>query len=296
MAPRRRANSFCRMLTLAALAAWHGSAAAHAAGTVDATVNATTFALVIFPLGVSVSLYLAGLLKRTKAAPLQGRHLGRGVSFAAGTVLLFAALVWPLEAWTASSFAAHMVQHMVLVLLAPPLLLLARPGALWLRGLPAGWRKAAVRWRKWPGVRGLSLLSASPVNASLLYGAALWFWHVPVFFDMALQSDLVHWAEHLTLIGTSLLFWRSLMRARRAGAAWGLVCSLVTVIHSSFLGALLTLAPRPLYPVYALARGTESALADQQMAGLIMWVPMGAAYLLVGLFMAHRSLAPQRAT
>ena len=246
--------------------------------------------LVLVPLLVGTLLYVAGLARRAANTGLAQRSGGRAASFGLGVVLLAAALTGPLDAWAELSFSAHMAQHMVLIALAPPLLLLGRPGAAWLRALPHAWRAAVVSPRRWPGAQAVSRWARSVAATSLLHGAVLWGWHAPVAFEMALRHDAIHWLEHITLLATGMLFWRALLQARGVMLGWGLAWMLVTVIHSGMLGALITLAPRPLYGIYLERGGVSDVLADQQLAGLIMWVPMGTVYLLAAVVFAARGL------
>lgn len=211
-----------------------------------------------------------------------------------GIALLAAALV-ALEAWAERAFSAHMLQHMVLIALAPPLLLLGRPGAVWLGSLPRHWQATATAPLRWRPLAGFWRLGISLPAAALLHGAVLWAWHIPAAFELALRVEAVHWLEHLTLLAAGLLFWHALLRTRGVALGWGVMWMLVTVIHSGMLGALITLAPRPLYVIYVVQGDVSRALADQQLAGLIMWVPMGTVYLVAALAFAARGLRAVRA-
>lgn len=242
---------------------------------------------VLLPLVAGGLLYAAGVARR-RLGEGSARQALRGAAFFTALALLLVALVWPLDAWAQVSFAAHMAQHMVLLALAPPLLLLGRPGAAWLRALPARWRAAAVRPRRWPAAAAWRRISGALAATAVLHGAVLWGWHLPVFFELALRSAWIHWLEHVTLLAAGVLYWRALLRARGVAAGWAMVSMLATVIHSGLLGALLALSPRVLYPTYAQV--SAAALEDQQLAGLIMWVPMGTVYLVAALVFAARAL------
>lgn len=244
---------------------------------------------VILPLLAIATLYASGLLRRAARGTVTGPHLRRAAGFGLAMLLLAAALVWPLDAWAAHSFAAHMAQHMVLLVLAPPLLLLGRPVATCLHALPTRLRRSVVPVSAARAFAALRPYTRSLGATSVVHGALLWAWHVPAAFELALRNDAIHWLEHLTLLAGGMLFWRALLSARGTRLGWGMVWMLVTVIHSGMLGALITLAPRPLYPLY-VQRGLEDPLADQQLAGLIMWVPMGSVYLLAALLFAARAL------
>src|SRR3546814_562712 len=122
-------------------------------------------------------------------------------------------------------------------------------------------------------------LSGLPA-ATALQGLALWIWHAPSAFQAALGSDLIHFAEHATMPAAALLFWWVLARSgdpARPGLGAGALCALVTLVHCGFLGALITFAPTPLYPAYgdSAAEWGLPPLEDQQLAGLIMWIPGG---------------------
>lgn len=286
-APLRRAGAVAA--ALAALQPQHG----WAHGTeLDLHVPPSDSLAVLLPLCAVLALYLAGLWRRARLHGLQAADAARSASFGSSILLLAIALVWPLDAWSGLSFAAHMGQHMVLLAVAPPLLLLGRPGPLVLRGLPHAPRAWLLKPRRWPGTRAWRALSGSLGLTAALHGLLLWGWHLPAAFELALRHEAVHWLEHVTLLGSGILFWRALLRAQGAARLWGLVQVLVTIVHSGMLGALLTLAPAPLYGHYTRLLGAPAALADQQLAGLIMWVPMGAVYLLAAAVFAARLLEP----
>jgi len=251
----------------------------------------------ILPLLAASLLYgrgVSGLWRRLgrRTPALRGRHVA---AFAAGVLVLVIALVSPLAELSGALLSAHMVQHVLLVAVAPPLLLLGKPDIAWLWGLPAGWRRG-LAW----GLRGAAMVFAPlarPVPASLVHAAVLWAWHAPAAFEAALGNEALHVLEHTLFLGTALLFWRGLVRATGHAAAAGLAASLVTLLQGGFLGALFSLSGVALY-----VEATRSAplwgltpLADQQLAGLIMWVPAGTIYLMAGLAMAARLLAPSSA-
>lgn len=277
-------SSFAARMTIAAVFAAPARAVAHGGVSWDAAPSNSL--PVLLPLLIGTSVYIAGLRRRANAR-LTLRRAAWAARFSAGVVLLVAALVWPLDAWAELSFSAHMAQHMVLIALAPPLLL-GHPGAIWLQGLPRSWRPVVVSLRGWPGASGARRLFGSLAAVSLFHGAVLWGWHAPAAFELALRHDLIHWAEHATLLAAGILFWRALLRARGAALGSAMVWMLVTVIHSGMLGALITLAPHPLYRIYIERGGVLDVLADQQLAGLIMWVPMGTVYLIAALIFAAR--------
>jgi putative membrane protein len=143
----------------------------------------------------------------------------------------------------------------------------------------------------WRWLGGLWRALSRPMPAALLHGLTLWLWHAPALFAAALEHHWLHALEHACFFGTALLFWRAVLdgrAGRRAGPA--LAAALVTLVHGGLLGGLITLAPYPLYRPYVGGRGIWglTPLEDQQLAGLLMWVPLGLSYLAAGLAVVSR--------
>lgn len=229
--------------------------------------------------------YLLGLARLWRAA---GRGVGvsllRAGAYLLGVTVLFVALVSPLEVLAGRFFSAHMFQHLLLVLVAAPLLVAGAPVYALLWALPLNSRKALARgWQGLRARRGLRWL-AHPLAAWLLFVLTFWGWHIPGLYEAAVRSPAVHALEHLSMLVTAALYWEALVQPlgrRRLSRGAGVLYLFATALQGSLLGALLTFAPRPLYPEYArllLAMGYDP-LADQQLAGLIMWVPSGVVYL-----------------
>lgn len=216
---------------------------------------------------------------------LGARVTGRTLAGAAGGLVLVAALASPLRSTAGEDVGAHMVQHLLLMSVAAPLLALAAGDPI--RLLP--WPRA----RRWVLGRG----SAMAAGAGLVYAVVLWGWHLPVLYDAAVDHDVVHAAEHLTMLGAGVAWWSVVLAAGRGVshvASFALVVP--TAIHSAVLGAVLTFAPRPLYD--GGAASPADALAAQQLAGTLMWgiggVPfMAAAAVLVATWL-RRSEARSR--
>jgi len=206
----------------------------------------------------------------------------RLAAFAAGWLCLAVALLPPLGELAHRSLSLHMAQHEILMLLAAPLLVLGRPDVALALALPRAQRRRLRRLR--PPRVGMGVATA-------LHAAAVWAWHLPAPYQWALESAGAHALQHASFAGTAALFWWSVLIAPRARAGYGAAAAwtFATALHTSLLGALLLLAPRPWYPRYA---GVPSplglgALEEQQLAGVVMWVPGGtllaaAALLLVG--------------
>ena len=225
-----------------------------------------------------------------------GIGVGQASAFVGGWSTLGIALVSPIDPLGSVLFSAHMVQHELLMIVAAPLLVLGRPLAAWAWALPPAWRRATGRFFRHRAWRLPWRVATAPAVAWLVHALALWLWHLPALFEAALDDPLVHAGQHLSFLLTALLFWWSVLgpvTRREQGAA--LVSIFTTMVHTGALGALLTLARTAWYPHYlAVAPGFGiTALEDQQLGGLIMWVPAGAVYLACGLFLAARWIEPR---
>jgi putative membrane protein len=245
-----------------------------------------TFApAVVVGLVLAVWCYARGVHRLWRAA---GRGHGiapwRVACFAGAILAIALALLSPIDAVATALFAVHMTQHMLLVVVAAPLLIAgdAALATLWAfdvatrRRIAAWWRRRRALPAVWNTVR-------VPLVAWTLHVGALWLWHVPTLYDAALRDERLHVAEHAAFFVTALLFWYPVLeRARgrfRIGTAVlylfgaGLQCTL--------LGAAITFARHPWYVGhYATAAAWGlTPLEDQQLAGLIMWIPAGLAYL-----------------
>ena len=198
------------------------------------------------------------------------------------------AMVSPLDALSGALASAHMVQHVLLLLVAAPLLALSAPSSTLLRGSPLVVRRASGRWRRRFRLTQSNLrILRHPGAVWLLHVGTLWFWHAAVPYDAALDSEWIHIVEHASFLVTALLFWRVIMGARGAAVSHGFGFLLVfaTAMQSVFLSLLLTFAEAPWYSGYATTTtpwGLDR-LADQQLAGVIMWIPGGVVYLAAGL-------------
>ena len=200
------------------------------------------------------------------------------------------ALVSPLHLLGEALFSAHMAQHELLMVVAAPLLVLGRPIVAFLWAVPMPWRRAAGNISARPSVQRTWHLLTLPVVAWTVHAVAIWLWHVPALFQATLDSDLIHTAQHLSFLGSALLFWWSLLRVRegRLGRPAAILYLFTTALHTSLLGVLLTFSDRVWYPLYqsSTAPWGLSPLEDQQLAGLIMWIPAGVAYLVAALAIA----------
>jgi putative membrane protein len=245
---------------------------------------------------VSLAAYTLGISRLWRHA---GRGRGIGVAtalgFVAGWGVVAAALVSPLDELGSRLFSAHMLQHVLLMVVAAPLMVLGRPLAAWAWALPRAARHAFGAGFRHPAWRTPWRLLTSPLAAWVLHAAALWLWHLPAWFEAALAGNTVHGWQHASFLASALLFWWTVLGpARRDRQGVALLSLFTTMLHSGALGALLALSPIVWYPNYidsAAALGWEP-LEDQQLGGLLMWAPAGLAYLIAALVQAARWLQP----
>ncbi len=215
--------------------------------------------------------------------------VGRGVRrrdtacFGAGLATIFVALDSPLDALSLSLVSAHMVQPLLLIVVAAPLLALGRPHIALLWALPPAYRRVLGRWWRRSGLcRPLWRLCTAPLVVFLFHTVALWVWHLPVLYQEAVMNNGVHALEHISFLGTALLLWWTLVHPGKWGHGAGVILVFITGMQSVALGVLFTFSRVPWYPVYS-GRSTAwglTPLSDQQLAGVIMWVPAGVIYLI----------------
>ena len=236
---------------------------------------------ILIPMFVSLWLYIRGW--RSSPAAIKRSE---AVAFSAGWTALFLALVSPLHPMGESLFSAHMGQHELLMVVAAPLLVLGRPLVPFLWALPIAWRKALGQGAKSQWIQAPWRTLTNPLVAWIIHALVLWTWHAPSLFQATLTNDLVHTAQHLSFLISALLFWWAVLHERTGEAAgmnrgMALLYVFTTAVHTSILGALLTFSPSVWYPAYAQTAPDWglSALEDQQLGGLIMWVPAGLTYI-----------------
>jgi putative membrane protein len=243
---------------------------------------------VLIPLVISAVWYAAGLRRLwRKAGRGHGVSVREAACFTGGMFALFVALVSPLHPWGNVLFSAHMAQHEILMLVAAPLLVLGRPVVAFLTALPASWARRLGHWSRVRWFAAAWGFLTLPLVAWLVHAVVLWAWHIPVLFQATLTNEFVHALQHLSFLLSALLFWWAIVHGDRRAAGYGVAVLFLftTALHSGALGALLTFAERVWYPAYS---GTTASwgltpLEDQQLGGLIMWVPACAVYIVAGL-------------
>ena len=256
--------------------------------------------MVIIALVVSVCCYAIGLrAHRAHMRRARGVAGWRVQAFGAGVLALAVALVSPVDAISAALFSVHMVQHLLLVVVAAPLIVVGEPAYVMLWAFPVRARRSLARaWRRLTSVRAAWHLMTYPLVAWTLHIAMLWLWHAPRLYDDALRLPWLHAIEHSAFFLTALLFWWVALDKRRLAVGATTFYLFGATLQSTLLGALLTLARHPWYfSHYATTQPWGlTPLEDQQLAGLIMWIPAGLAYLIAIAPRLLRALSDRPAT
>jgi putative membrane protein len=241
---------------------------------------------IVIPLLLMAALYGIGVARMRRREKYGREFFAPVLCFALGWTSLVIALDSPLHELGEHLFWVHMTQHEILMLMSAPLLVLGRPLIPLLWALPRAWREALAKVGRLRIFKKGWAFASAPLSAWLVSALALWIWHVPSLFDQTLRNDWIHAAQHTTFLATALIFWWPVVnRTATLGYGGGLVYIFTTILHTSVLGALLTFAPRPWYSSYVMtAPGWHlTALEDQQIGGLIMWIPAGTLLLIVAL-------------
>ena len=257
---------------------------------------AATFAVIVTAL-----VYLRGwwLLRRagSRAVPPW-----RAVMFLAGLLTLWIALASPMDVFNSFLLTAHMLQHMLLMMVAPPLILLGAPLIPLVRGLPIfAAREFAGPFLNWPVATRVGRALTHPVVALLLMGAAMFAWHTPALYELALRSAAWHQFEHACFFLTSLIFWWPVIQpwpSRPHWPRWAMVpYLLVADLQNTVLSAILAFSDRVLYPSYTAVPRLFglSPLEDQVASGAVMWVLGSVAFLIPAIVIAVQCLSKKPA-
>ena len=254
---------------------------------------------VVLLLVVGAGLYINGLRRLWSIRVGVGIRGWESLCFALGWLAAALALVSPLHALGGSLFAAHMAQHELLIAVSAPLLVLGRPLVPFLWAIPPDWRNGVGALPRRVVIRTAWAFVTRPVVAFTLHAIALWIWHLPGPYQSTLHSELMHTLQHLSFISTALIFWWTVFGSRHSAVGYGgaVFYLFATVLQTGALGALLTFAPSLWYPAYAGSAGLWglSPLEDQQLGGLIMWIPGSLPYLAAGLVLFARWLRESEA-
>jgi cytochrome c oxidase assembly factor CtaG len=277
----RRASA-ASLMTAASAASAHGAGHGHDMGwTLDPWVTV--------PLAILLLIYVVGRerLARRSTHPRRPPWL-----FLAGWAVLTLALVSPLHAGGERSFTLHMVEHELIMLAATFLLAASHSGGILAWGLPAPARRLLGGGWKAPLAKTWRSLT-DPLTATILQAVVMWAWHAPALFDRALDSRGWHVAQHVSFIIASLLFWSAMLHPRRGGFLLSAACLFLTSLVEGALGALMALSQSPWYAAYAAMGMSGIGLdptTDQQLAGLVMWIPGGLVHGAAALWLVYRWL------
>jgi putative membrane protein len=238
---------------------------------------------IVLPLTIFMAVYGAGMLRRGNISILKWRH----ISFFAGWITLFLALTSPIHELGEQLFSAHMLQHEIMILISAPLISFSHPGATLLWAFAPAHRSNIGSWVHLVEQSSVVKFVTRPLIAWLLEAAALWLWHIPSLYQQTLTSDWMHALQHLSFLFTAVLFWSALFGSQRSAMSYGEATFYVfgTAVHCSALGALLTFSWVLWYPAYSSTtqQWGLTPLQDQQLGGVIMWVPSGVIFIIIAL-------------
>lgn len=260
------------------LAAAAGSLSAHGGEAHERGPEWTFDPWIVVPIALAGGLYAAGALKLLERSSDRRFLIRSGAAFCSGWLALVVALVSPVHFLGEHLFTVHMIEHELVMAVSAPLIVLARPVGVMFWGLPRPLRHAAGKAFKSVVAEKVWSFATGGFVATMLHGAAIWAWHAPALFDATVTDLSLHRLQHLSFFATAIFFWWAVIwRLGRGMAAWHLFA---TMMHTSILGALIALAPHVAYVAQ-----TQSApewgltpLEDQQLAGIVMWVPGGIIY------------------
>jgi putative membrane protein len=244
--------------------------------------------VMVLVLSAAATVYLTGVWRLwARAGVGHGVRRWHVACYSAGMMFLWLALISPLDALADVRFSAHMSQHELLMLVGAPLIVLGKPFVAGAWVLDDGARERWLAWVRRSHLRAGWRVATHPLLVLAVHGAVLWIWHIPALFEAALAHPGLHAVQHAMFFGTAMLFWWALIDGRYGRAGYGVSVAYVfaTAMHSGFLGVLATLARHTWYPTHAerTAAAGADALVDQQLAGLIMWVPAGVILTAIGL-------------
>jgi putative membrane protein len=256
------------------------------------------------PLAINLTVLLTTLFYLRGWTALRRSSLGlisvpRLAAFLAGMFFLWIAIGSPLTAFDDASLTVHMTQHILLVLVIPPLVLLGAPSLPLLHGLPPSFVRTTLGPSlRWPLVQSLGRLLTHPLVCWTLAAVALMAWHVPSAFELALHSDSWHEIEHACFLFSSILFWWPVVQPFPSESRWPRWSIPLYLFFGTFsggaLGAFLVFCDRVLYPSYIEAPSLFgiTPLEDQIFAGSLMWVFGLFVLLLPGVFITFHLLSP----
>jgi len=253
-----------------------------------------------FGLLATALIYLRGWRKLNRQVPRR-YPIWRLASFIGGLSAIYISLASPLDAFASFLLIAHMVQHLLLTMVAPPLILLGAPQLPMLVGLPRRFTSQVLGpFLHWPLLKAAIHRIMHPVVCWVLFVLSNLLWHLPALYVLALSSPAWHEIEHICFLGTALLFWWHVVQpwpSRPYWPRWAMIPYLLLAdLQNTILAGFLSFYDRVLYSTYENAPrlGDLSALTDQNGAGAVMWVPGSIAFLLPAAAIAIQFLSPKR--
>jgi cytochrome c oxidase assembly factor CtaG len=254
--------------------------------TLDAALGSWPFdPWLLATLLAAAAIYLRGWNRLRRRDPSRW-PAARPSACCAGLSALYLALASPIEPFASLLLQVHMLQHLLLTMIVPPLFWLGAPLLPLVNGLPR-WlrREVAAPLLRSPELQALGARLTHPVAALVLFTVVTWLWHVPAAYEAALRTPWLHVAQHVSFLGATLIFWYPVIRPDPARPRWSLWLLLpyllLADIQNTVLAALFTFSDRVVYPHYEQVPRLDglTALADQQGAGVLMWVPGSIAFL-----------------
>jgi len=238
----------------------------------------------------AAAVYVRGWRMLSRRMPARFGQ-GRLAAFLGGLAAIVIALASPLDSLAGGRLSAHMVQHQLLMMVAPPLLWLGAPIVPALLGFPRRVGRTVTAVITSRPVRPAARIIAHPAFGWIAFSLAFWIWHTAPLYQLALRSHAWHHVEHACFVGTALLFWRPVIEAwpdRGPWPRWTMIPYLVLAdVQNTILAAILTFSDSLIYPAYASAGvGSLSALDDQSLAGVIMWLPGSLVFLVAAVWLA----------
>jgi putative membrane protein len=251
---------------------------------------------------VTTALYFRGFSRLHRQMPRRFPSW-RGAAFLAGIATLLIAIASPLEQIDDLLLSVHMLQHLMLMLVAPTLLLAGAPMIPLVRGLPPVLAKSVLGPLFRSGfVREIFRWLSEPIVGWIAFATATWVWHLPAPFQLAIRSEPWHAMEHACFFGSALMFWWPVIQPWPSVARWPRWAVIPYLLladgQNTILAAIFMFSDRLIYPIYAMAPRVAgiSALSDQVVAGAIMWVPASLFYLVPGAAIVFRMLSPRKLT
>jgi putative membrane protein len=255
-------------------------------------------------IALTASVYLRGWL-HLRSTSANVISVWRAISFLLGLSLIWAAVASPIAALDHELLTVHMLQHVLLMTLAPPLIWLGAPFMVLLRGLPRQFLDTVIRpLLQSPTVRTAGTALTQPALCWLAAAAALVGWHIPALFALGLQSETWHIFEHASFLATGLLFWWPVVQPWPSVSRWPDLSMILYLFFATLpcdiLSGFLVFCERVVYPVYfassrqfGISALSFSPLEDQQCAGALMWTVVTLVYLVAGAVLTMRLLSQQ---